>query len=500
MEHDVRPRGLREGHSRARARRRDPCANAWTALGARHGCAARRAQPGMPRADRPGTWPLTHAESRVQMFAKWWDVESRDDLLATLDLLESEGDGARVPSSATLLAWHLCRAAALSGYAVGCNWLTREEAWTRMLRYAVTIRAKLGSWNEVAKSYAAGLATMGARDSSFLQRLASNPASPFRLRGMSPRARSRRRFPPPSASGSRRWITRSGTRSSVITIRCIRSRSISNRASTRSTSMCIGRSSSAERLAPTVVQGFRDERPAAEIGVGAGLLYLTSSIVGPRRRPPCVYAAFVEATDCRFEASAQGVDLENGAAALVRCVFAGNSRGLRIDEASIATADGCTFHGEDGVSVLDGSLRIRDCRVNAEDRAVRMFDGRCRIESSELAATKWAALCFSGGQLRVEGSRLSSSRHEVVLVLPDKHNPPDGDRDAPDVHLKGCTLAPPSIGSSSSRTVGSGPSSASSERRADMQSARLASMALSSCELARVTSACSSRTRGARSG
>jgi hypothetical protein len=54
-------------------------------------------------------------------------------------------------------AWNLCHHNYLAVRGVAAGWLTADEAWVRMLAAAKTLRARAGSWSEIAPQLADGL-------------------------------------------------------------------------------------------------------------------------------------------------------------------------------------------------------------------------------------------------------------------------------------------------------------------------------------------------------
>ncbi len=134
-----------------------------------------------------------------------WGIENREDLLGTLQFLESAGhraeyerirqlfetkgefqrdasellqgepDAQNITAEAmvefrknatgmldfwkehrSILAWDLARAISLCRWGAAVGYLQEEEAWQRILGYAGQLRQSLGSWAELGQNYRAG--------------------------------------------------------------------------------------------------------------------------------------------------------------------------------------------------------------------------------------------------------------------------------------------------------------------------------------------------------
>ncbi len=153
------------------------------------------------------------------MMARDWNIKSREDLLASLNRLTTEGTRAGYQKKGALLAalddatfnaqlqsdpknayrfkaardgfkkwgtkeglaWDLCRAAMLvnSGYSVG--WISEPEAWDLLMPIARTTQSNFSSWQEMNENFQDGRAVWINQPSTrydFLTRLMTSPVEP----------------------------------------------------------------------------------------------------------------------------------------------------------------------------------------------------------------------------------------------------------------------------------------------------------------------------------
>ncbi len=143
-----------------------------------------------------------------------WGVDSRDQLIKTLEFLGSMGHSAEYQKAAAafqqappparqqdpalafvnqygaeignrgLLAWDLGRLLAVAGWGYLAGYCSEEEAWGAILSSGVRLRGAYGSWDEYAKHYRLGLlffdaGATGQLDQVLAQIMAS-PNSPWR--------------------------------------------------------------------------------------------------------------------------------------------------------------------------------------------------------------------------------------------------------------------------------------------------------------------------------
>jgi Protein of unknown function (DUF1266) len=150
----------------------------------------------------PLVGPTEEEKSRDKvLLASWWDIHSRDELLGTLDKLQSGEDGQRrdywdirrrllegkmenylriiseaaaeknnpagvfivvthlVPlrgATLPITAWDFGRYINLCRWGVFCGWLTEQEAWDRIVPAARLLQASYASWDDFASDYLLG--------------------------------------------------------------------------------------------------------------------------------------------------------------------------------------------------------------------------------------------------------------------------------------------------------------------------------------------------------
>jgi ankyrin repeat protein len=101
-----------------------------------------------PAASRPAV-----ALSKEQFDAQLAAVA--DDPVKVIALKKAFQQGAS--AGADRAAWKLCHHNYLAVRGVAAGWLTADEAWTRMLAAANTLRARAGAWSDIAPQLADGL-------------------------------------------------------------------------------------------------------------------------------------------------------------------------------------------------------------------------------------------------------------------------------------------------------------------------------------------------------
>lgn len=87
--------------------------------------------------------------------ARWWGVETREELQDRLEVLEVTGHRAALRGvlGHEPLAWDLVRAINLARWGHGAGLLSEEEAWGFVLRAAGGLRRRYRSWAELGGDY-----------------------------------------------------------------------------------------------------------------------------------------------------------------------------------------------------------------------------------------------------------------------------------------------------------------------------------------------------------
>ena len=87
--------------------------------------------------------------------ARWWGVETREELQDRLEVLETTGHRAALRGvlGHEPLAWDLVRAINLARWGYGAGLLGEEETWGFVLRAAGGLRRRYRSWAELGGDY-----------------------------------------------------------------------------------------------------------------------------------------------------------------------------------------------------------------------------------------------------------------------------------------------------------------------------------------------------------
>ncbi len=170
--------------------------------------------------------PQSTAHTR-KLLAEWWDIKSHDDVLKKLDWLA--GGGQRVEfdrivkvqnapkgvvrdtyvnvlkkqygeaefnrkwnyvqkykeqlGAKSLIAWDLCRIVSISRWAVLCDYLSEDEAWSRIMPAAKKLQRTFSSWDDLGTNYMIGRNFWRADVSSYdsiKQKLLTDSSSPWK--------------------------------------------------------------------------------------------------------------------------------------------------------------------------------------------------------------------------------------------------------------------------------------------------------------------------------
>jgi len=157
-----------------------------------------------------GTRPDYNLDKEKQLLADWWNIHSREDLLKTLDWLQTEGhragyaliwqilsrmprenymllvqkaaegklakedpeslliaisylDARNLSKTRPIIAWDFARYIALCKWGTWAGYLSEQEAWDRIIPAARTLQASYNSWPDFADDYIRGRTYWSAR-------------------------------------------------------------------------------------------------------------------------------------------------------------------------------------------------------------------------------------------------------------------------------------------------------------------------------------------------
>ena len=169
-----------------------------------------------------------NAERARKLLAEWWGTRTRDDLIGSLQWVETEGHRTRFAEmgqelsrassdevaalvrhprmneerrrqvnivmrehdrlgSKGLLGWDYARYVSLCRWGYVAGYLSEDEAWPRIMKAARVLQQTFGSWRDLGENYLIGrefwspsqTATNGHLYEETFQRLLSDPQSPW---------------------------------------------------------------------------------------------------------------------------------------------------------------------------------------------------------------------------------------------------------------------------------------------------------------------------------